>query len=161
MLVRCLSQELKRVKHAAMATAELPNNVLAAFLGEVSVHICPEEWQSRLSCFYYFFMAVVVIRYEAKATARRALTFIVRIFVNDTIAITVWASFYFHGRTLGMSGAEPFLRLGNDLRFSLWSALPRGKNEVRRCHSRASCPHRNKRFHGRFDSGMGIAEIRC
>jgi hypothetical protein len=24
------------------------------------------------------------------------LTFIVRIFVNDTIAITVWTSFYFH-----------------------------------------------------------------
>ena len=44
-------------------------------------------------------MAVVVIRYEAKATARRALTFIVRIFVNDTIAITVWASSYFHVAT--------------------------------------------------------------
>ena len=39
-------------------------------------------------------MAVVVIRYENKATARLALTFIVRIFVNDTIAITVWTSFY-------------------------------------------------------------------
>jgi hypothetical protein len=39
-------------------------------------------------------MAIVVIRYETKATARRALTFIVRIFVNDTIAITVWTSFY-------------------------------------------------------------------
>ena len=113
------------------------------------------------SCFYYFFMAIVVIRYETNTAARRALTFIVRIFVNDTIAITVWASFYFHGRTLGMSGAEPFLRLGNDLRFSLWSALPRGKNEVRRCYSRASCLHRNERFRGRFDSGMGIAEIRC
>ena len=48
-----------------------------------------------LSCFYYF-AVVVVIRYEANATARRALTFIVRIFVNDTIAITVWTSFYFH-----------------------------------------------------------------
>jgi hypothetical protein len=31
-------------------------------------------------CFYYFFMAVVVITDEAKATARRALTFLVRIF---------------------------------------------------------------------------------
>jgi hypothetical protein len=41
-------------------------------------------------------MAIVVIRYETKTAARRALTFIVRIFVNDTIAITVWASFYFH-----------------------------------------------------------------
>ena len=38
-------------------------------------------------------MAIVVIRYETKTTARRALTFIVRIFVNDTIAITVWTSF--------------------------------------------------------------------
>jgi hypothetical protein len=50
-------------------------------------------------CFYYFFMAVVVITDEAKATARRALTFLVRIFVNDTIAITVWASFGFHVST--------------------------------------------------------------
>jgi hypothetical protein len=41
-------------------------------------------------------MAIVVIRYETKTAARRALTFIVRIFVNDTIAITVWTSFYFH-----------------------------------------------------------------
>ena len=41
-------------------------------------------------------MALVVIRYETKTAARRALTFIVRIFVNDTIAITVWTSFYFH-----------------------------------------------------------------
>jgi hypothetical protein len=47
-------------------------------------------------CFYYFFMVVVVITDEAKATTCRALTFIVRIFVNDTIAITVWASFCFH-----------------------------------------------------------------
>ncbi len=37
-----------------------------------------------------------VIRYETKTTARWALTFIVRIFVNDTIAMTVWASFCFH-----------------------------------------------------------------
>jgi hypothetical protein len=45
-------------------------------------------------CFYYFFMIVVVIKYKTKATARRALTFIVRIFVNDTIAIAVWTSFH-------------------------------------------------------------------
>jgi hypothetical protein len=37
---------------------------------------------------------IVVIRYKTKATARRALTFIVRIFVNDTIAIAVWTSFH-------------------------------------------------------------------
>ncbi len=49
-----------------------------------------------LRCFYYFFMIVVVISYKTKATARRALTFIVRTFVNDTIAIAVWTSFRFH-----------------------------------------------------------------
>jgi len=38
-------------------------------------------------------MIVVVIRHKTKATARRALTFIVRIFVNDTIAIAVWTNF--------------------------------------------------------------------
>jgi hypothetical protein len=42
---------------------------------------------------YYFFLVVVIIAYEAKSTASRALTFIVRIFVNDTIAIAVWTSF--------------------------------------------------------------------
>ena len=52
--------------------------------------------QAICSCFYYFFMAIVVIRYDTKTAARRALTFIVRIFVNDTIAITVWTRFYFH-----------------------------------------------------------------
>ena len=44
-------------------------------------------------CFYYFFM-IVVIRYKTKATARRTLTFIVRISVNDTIAIAVWTCFH-------------------------------------------------------------------
>jgi hypothetical protein len=39
-------------------------------------------------------MIVVVISYKTKATARRALTFIVRIFVNDTIAIAVWTGFH-------------------------------------------------------------------
>jgi hypothetical protein len=43
-------------------------------------------------CFYHFFM-VVIIRYKTKATACRALTFIVRILVDDTIAIAVWTSF--------------------------------------------------------------------
>jgi hypothetical protein len=36
---------------------------------------------------------VVVITYKTKATACRALTFIVPIFVNDAIAIAVWTSF--------------------------------------------------------------------
>src|SRR5262245_8144483 len=39
-------------------------------------------------------MIVAVIRYKTKATARRTLTFIVRIFVNNTIAIAVWTSFH-------------------------------------------------------------------
>ena len=54
----------------------------------------PTLWGQIARCFYYFFMIVVVIRYKTKATARRALTFIVRIFVNDTIAIAVWTSFH-------------------------------------------------------------------
>jgi hypothetical protein len=37
---------------------------------------------------------VVVIRYKTKAAACRALTFIVRIFVNDTIAVAIWTRFH-------------------------------------------------------------------
>jgi hypothetical protein len=37
---------------------------------------------------------VVIITYKTKATARRALTFVVRIFVNDASPIAVWASFH-------------------------------------------------------------------
>src|SRR6476646_4778734 len=48
-------------------------------------------------CFYYFFMILVVIRHKTKATARRALTFVVRIFVNDPIAIAVRTSFHVCG----------------------------------------------------------------
>ena len=43
---------------------------------------------------YYFFL--VVITHKTKATACRALTFIVRVFVNDSIAVAVWTSFSFH-----------------------------------------------------------------
>ena len=62
------------------------------------------------SSFYYFFMAIVVVRYETKTAARRALTFVVRVFVNDTIAITVWTSFYFHV-TARAGGSYPCLLL--------------------------------------------------
>jgi hypothetical protein len=48
--------------------------------------VCHAERNAR--CFYYFFM-VVVISYKTNATASRASTFIVRLFVNDTIAIAV------------------------------------------------------------------------
>jgi len=39
-------------------------------------------------------MFIVFIGYETTATACRTLTFIVRIFVNDTVAIAVWTSFH-------------------------------------------------------------------
>ena len=45
-------------------------------------------------CLYYFFVAVVVIRYETTATARWALLFIVRTFFNDTITVAVWTGFH-------------------------------------------------------------------
>ncbi|MGB8394586.1 MAG: hypothetical protein WCE27_13295, partial [Pseudolabrys sp.] len=41
------------------------------------------------ACLYYFFMLVVVVRYETTATARWALLFIVRAFFDDTITIAV------------------------------------------------------------------------
>ena len=53
----------------------------------------PDRGYPRAS-FYYFVIVFVVIRYKTKATAGRALAFIVRIFVNDTIAIAVWTSFH-------------------------------------------------------------------
>ena len=51
-------------------------------------------------CVYYFFLAVVAIRYETTATARRALLFIVRAFFNDTITVAVWTGF--HVRLIAM-----------------------------------------------------------
>jgi hypothetical protein len=53
----------------------------------------PDRGYPRAS-FYYFLMVFVVIGYKTKATAGRALAFIVRIFVNDTIAVAVWTSFH-------------------------------------------------------------------
>jgi Protein of unknown function (DUF3072) len=49
---------------------------------------------------YYFFLAVVVIRYETTATARWALLFIVRAFLDDAITVAVWTGF--HARLMGM-----------------------------------------------------------
>ena len=48
----------------------------------------------RLPCLYYFFPAVVVIRYETTATARWALLFVVRAFFNDTITVAVRTGFH-------------------------------------------------------------------
>src|SRR5690348_4783847 len=49
---------------------------------------------SRLSCVYYFFLAIVVIRYETTATACRALLFVVRALFNDAIPIAIWTGFH-------------------------------------------------------------------
>ena len=46
----------------------------------------------RLPCLYYFFLAVVVIRYEPSRRASAPL-FIVRAFFDDTITIAVWTGF--------------------------------------------------------------------
>jgi hypothetical protein len=43
---------------------------------------------------YYFFPAVVVIRYETTATTRWALPFIVRAFFGDSITVAVWTGFH-------------------------------------------------------------------
>ena len=48
----------------------------------------------RLPCFYYFFLAVVVIGYETTATARWALLFLVHAFFGDTITVAVWTGFH-------------------------------------------------------------------
>jgi hypothetical protein len=56
---------------------------------------------------YYFFLAIVVIRYETTATARRALLLIVRAFFNDTITVAVWTGF--HVRLMGMLPRPPQL----------------------------------------------------
>jgi hypothetical protein len=68
-------------------------------------------------------MAIVVIRYETKTAACRALTFIVRIFVNDTIAISVWTSFHFHvaARAGGSGPCLLLLTPGTD-----WQSYPEG-----------------------------------
>jgi hypothetical protein len=50
--------------------------------------------QFRLPCVYYFFLAVVVIRHETRATTRWALLFIVRAFFNDTITVAVRTGFH-------------------------------------------------------------------
>ena len=47
------------------------------------------ESLSCVPCVYYFFVAVVVIRYETTATARW-----VRAFFNDTITVAVWTGFH-------------------------------------------------------------------
>jgi len=43
---------------------------------------------------YYVFLAVVIIGYETKATARWALLLVVRAFFNDTITVAVWTCFH-------------------------------------------------------------------
>jgi hypothetical protein len=40
----------------------------------------------------YFFIIVVVIRYDTAASTRWTLVFIVRAFINYTITVTVWTA---------------------------------------------------------------------
>jgi hypothetical protein len=63
----------------------------------------------RLPGLYYFFLAVVVIRYKTTATARWALLLIVRAFFNDTITVAVWTGF--HVRLMGiLSHTRDYIR---------------------------------------------------
>ena len=39
-------------------------------------------------------MAIVVVRYKTTASTRRALSFIVRAFFDDTITVAVWTGFH-------------------------------------------------------------------
>jgi hypothetical protein len=74
---------------------------------------------------YYFFLAVVVIRYETTATARWALLFIVRAFFNDTITVAVWTVFMraswgcYHTPRLPFDGAFPTARQQKHSRWNL------------------------------------------
>jgi hypothetical protein len=45
----------------------------------------------------YFFITVVVIRYDTAATTHWTLVFIVRAFINYTVTVAVWTRFSFHG----------------------------------------------------------------
>jgi hypothetical protein len=56
---------------------------------------------------YYFFLAVVVIRYETTAAARWTLLFIVSAFFNDTFTVAVWTGFHVRlARRLSQSRAK-------------------------------------------------------
>ena len=81
---------LSRGVWSRLGQCQLHSSQLASLL----LAVLPTTAEQSARCFYHFFMIVVVIRYKTKATAHRALAFIVRIFVNDTIAIAVWTSFH-------------------------------------------------------------------
>jgi len=97
-----------------------------------------KTWQRNISpcrslqakCFITF-AVVVVIRYETTPTARRALTFIVRIFVNDTIAITSLDKFFiFNVATrAGGSGSCPLLGRLSKIGRGRTMAVPRLQRE--------------------------------
>ena len=78
-----------------------------------TLRVCGRTNSIRLPCLYYFFLAVVVIRYETTATARWALLFIVRAFFNDTITVAVWTGF--HVRLMGMLPSPPIISAGASL----------------------------------------------
>jgi len=59
---------------------------------------------------YYFFLAVVVIRYETTAAARWTSLFIVSAFFNDTITVAVWTGFHLRlARRLSQSALNPLV----------------------------------------------------
>src|SRR5215510_6268805 len=59
--------------------------------------------------FYYFLMAVIVIRYEATTTARWASFFSVRTFFNDAITVAIWTGF--HARLMRRSHAHATIEI--------------------------------------------------
>ena len=69
-----------------------------AFRRRIPFSICLTS-SIRLPCVYYFFLAVVVIRHETRATTRWALPFIVRAFFDDTITIAVRTGFHVEDAT--------------------------------------------------------------
>jgi len=72
--------------------------------------------------FDYFLMAVIVIRYETTATARRASLFSVRAFFNDTIAVAIWTGF--HMRLMRMLPHPSSARPEHSSALPVMSALP-------------------------------------
>ena len=91
-LVRVARRDFKKAikvpsKYVARVNARTPPCAISR------IHASKPMTISNTHSSYYFFMVVVVIGHTTKATARQASTFIIRIFVNDTIAIAVWTSF--------------------------------------------------------------------
>src|SRR5215831_10025193 len=100
-------------------------------------------------CFYYFLMAVIVIRYETTATARWTSPFIVRAFFNNTITVAVWTGFHARLTFLDLPRPEP--------RASAIALPSHGKSFLRACPSHALLAARTRlHFGGRTSASDGI-----